>query len=518
MSIRRKAISPTTVGVGSRDHTQGACEHDELIDKQWKTCCSRNLRGVCIICCFIFLILWAGIFYATKIVFPEPELILNSKCAMPMRNWDGKIFNVHVWETGFARAPVPYHNNLKEDQYHGNESNHYVRLLPDLVQKRPVVMWGTHHKTGTYLAKKIFARICARMEWCCLFHVSRDSVHAMKSVLSTEPVNGFGHNQWIWDPAALNINDYKFVHFYRHPFKKIISGYRYHGAGTESWSRNFLDFNDVCQRKEHLSSGNYKNPKTVQTRALTMNGNTTSAIASVETANSSPESEEVSKESVWSYCSSIHLCETCCRLEHEYVVPRDSSAPLGLGTVRYRRRSQKEYDFICKHLGGGNGSSLQDMLQTLPPERGILTEAALDYYENLRMANIVHKTANDSRTLNIDLDDLSANYSDAIWAVLMHLRDLIPNPDKALPALHQELMFFDLNSSPLYRWSMSNPLINHITSSSSSSTNKGNLKGSTGEHNGVVTSVQLLEALRSNTEITHIYGPVLKLMDTVLEK
>jgi hypothetical protein len=37
----------------------------------------------------------------------------------------------------------------------------------------PVILWGSHHKTGTYLARKIFAVICARAHWCCVFHVTR---------------------------------------------------------------------------------------------------------------------------------------------------------------------------------------------------------------------------------------------------------------------------------------------------------------------------------------------------------
>lgn len=31
--------------------------------------------------------------------------------------------------------------------------------------------------------------------------------------------------QWIWHPNELGV-PYKFVHFYRHPFKKIVSGFR----------------------------------------------------------------------------------------------------------------------------------------------------------------------------------------------------------------------------------------------------------------------------------------------------
>ena len=39
--------------------------------------------------------------------------------------------------------------------------------------KQPIVFWGTHHKTGTYLAQKIFALLCSRQNWCCVFQPTR---------------------------------------------------------------------------------------------------------------------------------------------------------------------------------------------------------------------------------------------------------------------------------------------------------------------------------------------------------
>ena len=39
--------------------------------------------------------------------------------------------------------------------------------------KRPVIFWGTHHKTGTYLAQKMFALLCSRQSWCCVFQPTR---------------------------------------------------------------------------------------------------------------------------------------------------------------------------------------------------------------------------------------------------------------------------------------------------------------------------------------------------------
>jgi hypothetical protein len=36
-----------------------------------------------------------------------------------------------------------------------------------------VILWGSHHKTGTYLAQKVFALICSRQKWCCVFQPTR---------------------------------------------------------------------------------------------------------------------------------------------------------------------------------------------------------------------------------------------------------------------------------------------------------------------------------------------------------
>lgn len=40
-------------------------------------------------------------------------------------------------------------------------------------KKHFVILWGSHHKTGTYLAQKVFALICSRQKWCCVFQPTR---------------------------------------------------------------------------------------------------------------------------------------------------------------------------------------------------------------------------------------------------------------------------------------------------------------------------------------------------------
>jgi hypothetical protein len=50
---------------------------------------------------------------------------------------------------------------------------HYHERSSSKEEKNFVILWGTHHKTGTYLAQKVFALICSRQRWCCVFQPTR---------------------------------------------------------------------------------------------------------------------------------------------------------------------------------------------------------------------------------------------------------------------------------------------------------------------------------------------------------
>ena len=101
-------------------------------------------------------------------------------------------------------------------------------------------------RVGTFLAKKIFSKICARMHWCCIFLSTRDSIHSLNAALYTEPVDVLGHNHWVWGPRFEGMKNYRFVHFYRKPFNKILSGYRYHFDGIEEWTKKILPYEKSC--------------------------------------------------------------------------------------------------------------------------------------------------------------------------------------------------------------------------------------------------------------------------------
>jgi len=233
--------------------------------------------------------------------------------------------------------------------------------------------------------------LCARQNtWCCRFHVSRDSIKAMQHSLIDEEPAILGHNQWVWYPeevirhhrSSIHHNmsvPYRFVHFYRDPLQKLLSGYRYHKDGVESWTRRSKPFAGLC--------------------------NSSLAKLALET---DPLVRVISSaHQVNEHCRASYLCQSCCRREHENTSLHFSVTEGTEGTdsksndtsVGYISRHNTEYQFLCAHLGSVHpNSTLSDVLAVRPRDNGLLIEAALDYYENLRMARIVNHTWHDPNT------------------------------------------------------------------------------------------------------------------------
>jgi hypothetical protein len=136
-----------------------------------------------------------------------------------------------------------------------------------------------------------------------------------------------------------------------------------------------------------------------------------------------------------------------------------------------------------------------DSLLTVPLERGLKIEAAIDFYESLRMAQIIHHTRHDPHTLNIDLDHFMSNYADTVELILETIEIKKTLSPHAVKVLIKDLQFYDLNSSPLYRWSMSNPIFNHVD-----------------PHHEQDEGVDLNQLLLADEEISLLYEPILKLM------
>ena len=241
------------------------------------------------------------------------------------------------------------------------------------------------------------------------------------------------------------------MHFFRHPLRRSISGYRYHRDASESWCRFPQAYAETCSPPR-------------------------------PTGDFGPGNGSVGLQEVRRFCKGTHLCQACCRREHEQV------------ESKYALRSLSEYAYLCRHLGSINGS-LAESLQRLPWERGVLLEAALDYFESLRMASIVNRTWTDPRSLHVDIDCLRADFAGSVRAILRHIG--FSDDEAEVRGTVEELRFFDLDRSPIYRWSVSNPLFQHVSGASAG-------------------SQELMERLLRDEEVQHMYGPVLAMMDPAL--
>jgi hypothetical protein len=149
-------------------------------------------------CLFIlFILIWiisSGL-YMTSLLFPEIDMVLSSQCKYPIKSWDGKILNIPIWKNSLGNRPANFNINSNNEEYSSdrrklrslsinsnNINNNNEIVNNNKYNKQPVIFWGSHHKTGTYLAQKMFSLLCAKMSWCCVFHVTRDSVSIYLSI------------------------------------------------------------------------------------------------------------------------------------------------------------------------------------------------------------------------------------------------------------------------------------------------------------------------------------------------
>jgi hypothetical protein len=136
-----------------------------------------------------------------------------------------------------------------------------------------------------------------------------------------------------------------------------------------------------------------------------------------------------------------------------------------------------------------------DSLLEAPLTQGLRIEAAIDFYESLRMAQILHHTRHDPHTLNIDLDDFMANYSGTVKLIVETLELKKHLSSHTLKVLSDDLHFYDINNSPIYRLSMTNPFFNHVD-----------------PHEEEEEGIDLNKILEEDEEIQALYQPILKLM------
>ena len=471
--------------------------------------------------------------YAILKIYPEIGMVVQSQCKNRYRDWDGKFWKVQVGKNFVAARPRPRYSYVKENVGTlSHDRRRSLRGISDITMyptssaagsthgsetvRPPLILWGTHHKAGTFVAQKIFSLICAQMQWCCSFHVTRESIYAMKDALVADSVNVLGHTQWIWHPRELGV-PYKFIHFYRHPFKKIISGYRYHRDGAEVWTTKQKRYGDICSGSLPLFATNRKTRlSTVPLASRNHSGNSNSSgsvigntiigggwqSSHLSQSNRSQFRTSIARSTVVDYCRSIPLCETCCRREHEaqtdmlFTNASSSSHVPSMGKPRsYVVRDEAEYTFLCHNLGQLVGTStLVAALVSRTVREGLAVEAALEYYENLRMARVYNATVNDPNTLHVDVDELADDYSATMKRILHHMQ--LSSDTSMSRAMHDQMLedleFYNLETSWIYRLGMNN--LNHI---GYKRTNYQNA---------------LMTWLNTNKEVMALYAPILEMM------
>jgi len=448
------------------------------------------ITALLILLALILLQVW----YVVLQIYPEMAMAINTQCkaVSPIYGWNGKVMGVQIGQNSLLNRPDTHNIHHRRDangdrrklQGRATTGGYALRSLDSKLDRStlssPVlsttstqgkgeshshrlIVWGTHHRTGTYFAQKMFATICAHYNWCCVFHPTRDSLEAIKHLLTIDDVFVMGHNQWIWNPAELlgpHVK-YKFVHFYRNPVDKIISGYHYHRFGVEPWTKKVLHFTGLCNNMLYSSP----------TEASAIGAGDTGGTSAGAGAGAGMK---VSRGDVVDYCHSIQLCETCCRKEHEVASSASATAaaasgsgsgtanPPSVRSAEYSRRAIAEYAYVCKHLGKVQ-RSLQDELLSAPAETGLAIEASIDYFESSLMIRLMQETWSDPDTMHLDLGSLQFDFDSQVKRILRHIQVASTEEEEAI--LLDKLRFLDVSKSTLYRWTMSNWLYKHVLSS-----------------------------------------------------
>ena len=499
-----------------------------------KNSCSFNLY-LCIIPLILLLIFI--IFPFILEYNPETELLFNGMCKNNGRAWNGKILGYQIFDNSFLKRRKSKPNSYKNYNVYraeiGDRRLHNEEEIKNGGSNHDIIMFGTHHKSGTAIATKLMSSICIQMKWCCIMHVTRDTYPSLIETIDEErTLRMIGHSQWIWHPQEFAIPNYKFIHFFRDPFEKIVSGYIYHRLGSELWTKKKFLYHKPC---ELLSGMGEKNPKlgrlakkpqyyTAPDGSIKVDhredGRRTSARSRMNrrllhwNPGDNPDilsskSRSLNRSQVMEFCNAIHLCPACCRREHERssVLLKELWDPklhsrlyhMDPGHNRtYFRRSKGEYTYLCAQLRTIKGS-LHETLQKVDQKTGLRIEAALQYYENLRMARIVNRLSKDEKTMSIDLSDVQKHYKQTIMKILNYS---IPSEDvrdanTSLNSLSKSLNRFDANSGTLSRIvyeTLSYMTPGHISPASNNDKNK------------------LLKQVKHDKIITAFYKPVYELL------
>jgi len=225
---------------------------------------SRCVRVFAGILGCLFLLLW-GSLQLVRSVYPEQAMWIDNVC-VARDIWRDTSFKDDGALVNSQRARVfKHHPALDNPVTHALESALYAykesSFAPGSIEIESdfVVLVGMHHKTGSVLARKLFASMCVRLRQCCDFHVTSGSEHDVRQSLATKGVRLVSHPQWPWFPTQLvdpNQRPYRFIHFWRNPVAKLASGYLYHKTGVERWTTNYkFNADRVCNARQPQEAG-----------------------------------------------------------------------------------------------------------------------------------------------------------------------------------------------------------------------------------------------------------------------
>ena len=112
--------------------------------------------------------------------------------------------------------------------------------------RQPFTMVGTHHKTGTFIADKLFSAICGEAGLQCEIVLSGSTaVQDAALIAAGQRQDEIAiHHTWQGTPShyaeLAGRDDWRFVHVVREPCEKIVSGFLYHRLDWHwHWRRRF---------------------------------------------------------------------------------------------------------------------------------------------------------------------------------------------------------------------------------------------------------------------------------------
>lgn len=225
------------------------------------------------ICCLALLGLAA--YWLFVEIFPQVGVVLFSTCRYRRSTgWNGRLPG-----TSLVLAPPVPPVDLKRMPAQASEA---------ASASRPIILWGTHHKTGTILSFHLTSVICARLGLCCALEPSYvNAVHLAEVVASEPGIALLYHDAWRVAPASIlpPWRDWRFVHVQRHPLDMVLSAWRYHVSGKEP----FTVPGDACLIAQKGKVSAVGGPRTTYT--------------------------------AWRYCQAF-LCAGCCMAAHGLTEPR----------------------------------------------------------------------------------------------------------------------------------------------------------------------------------------------------